>query len=256
MKRILPVVLSVLSCYGAIAQDAYEIQVYGSPTMAKKATIIELHSNYTPRATALNPNYHPLLETVEITTGLNDWFEFGVYLFNHFENGKYSFTGSNIRPRVMVPQSWKFPLGVSLSAELGIEIDPLTREINQGMEVRPIADKTWGKHYAAVNPNIEISLSNNQYQFTPNIKYGYSVSKKTSIGFEYYGNTGSVFNWEKPPSQQHQLYAAVDLTLHPSFEFNFGIGRGLTDVSNDWNIKLILGKRIHWADKNFYKRPN
>jgi len=58
-------------CQNAIAQDAGEIQVYGSATTPKYMTIIELHSNYTFKGPKSNEKYHPLLETIEITTGLS-----------------------------------------------------------------------------------------------------------------------------------------------------------------------------------------
>lgn len=47
MKRIISAML--LSCAAGVclAQENYEIQVYGSQTQKKKSAIFELHSNYT-----------------------------------------------------------------------------------------------------------------------------------------------------------------------------------------------------------------
>src|ERR1041384_2048671 len=70
------------------AQENYEIQVYGSETMARGVTMFELHSNFTINGSKpalgdpLSPTNHALHETLEITHGFNDWSELGFYWFN------------------------------------------------------------------------------------------------------------------------------------------------------------------------------
>ncbi len=230
----------------SFAQDANEIQVYGSATTPKYTTMIELHNNYTFTGPKFNQEYHPFLQTLEVTTGISENFEFGFYVFTYNNNGKTQYTGSNIRPRVKAPDEWNLPIGLSLSSEIGCSIDPSTHENNWGAEIRPIVDKTIGAHYLSFNPNIGISFSNKEYLFEPNLKYAFSASPKASLGFEYYGNTGKIFNPFKLPEQEHQLYAVIDLFLHPLYEFNLGIGKGLTDASNGTTIKCYVGRRINW----------
>ena len=230
------------------AQDANEIQVYGSATTPKHTTIIELHSNYTINGPKFNQNYHPFLETMEVTTGVSENFEFGFYIFTYNNNGKLQYTGSNIRPRVKAPNEWNLPVGLSLSSEIGCSIDPVSKNNDWGAEIRPIVDKTIGSHYLSFNPNIGISFSNKEYLFEPNFKYAYSATPKASIGMEYFGNTGKLFNPSKLSNQEHQLYAVIDLYLHPLYEFNLGIGKGLTDISNGTIIKCFVGRRINWKN--------
>ncbi|MCX6211571.1 MAG: hypothetical protein NT104_03295 [Bacteroidetes bacterium] len=232
-----------------LAQDAGEIQVYGSATTPKYTTIIELHSNYTFKGPKSNEKYHPLLETIEITSGLSKDFELGFYIFTYNNNGKLQYTGSHIRPRVKAPDSWNWPLGVSLSTEIGFDKDPFTNEKDWGAEIRPIFDKTIGDHYWSFNPSLGVSFTNNEVLFEPNLKYAYASSKKASIGFEYFGNTGKLLSPYKLPNQEHQLYAVVDLYLHPLYEFNFGIGKGLTESANGLNVKCFVGRRINWKHK-------
>ena len=43
----------------------------------------------------------------------------GFILLLAFPNGSYSYLGNQIRPRVTVPDSWKWSFGASLSAEFG-----------------------------------------------------------------------------------------------------------------------------------------
>jgi hypothetical protein len=232
-----------------LAQDNGEIQVYGSATTPKYTTMIELHSNYTLTGPKYNSNYQPLLQTLEVTTGLSKDAELGFYVFTFNNNGKIQYTGSHIRPRIKAPEKWEWPVGVSLSTEIGFDKDPFTNEMDWGTEIRPIFDKTIGDHYYSFNPSLGVSFTNNECLFEPNFKYAYASSPKASIGFEYYGNTGKLFNPFKLPNQEHQLYAVVDLFLHPLYEFNFGIGKGLTESSNDLNIKCYVGRRINWKHK-------
>ena len=52
---------------------------------------------------------------------------------------------------------------------------------------------------------------------------------------------GHFDNWEK---QQHQIFPALDLNFSPDWEFNLGIGIGLTRSTEDLMVKLILGRRF------------
>ena len=246
VRRIF-IFLFFLAAYPAISQEAYEIQVYASNTMPRKSMIIELHSNVSPVGPSSNKSFHPLHETLEITTGITDNFEFGFYVFTRINNGQVQYIGNNIRPRVMAPAKWNLPVGLSLSAEIGFERDPDSSVTNWGMEIRPIIDKTMGKWYFSFNPNFEkIFQDGSPFEFTPNIKTYYLI-KKVGVGLEYYGNVGNAVKWVPGNQQFHQLYAVMDLFTDLRLELNFGIGRGLTDISDTWNIKLLLGWRIKWT---------
>src|SRR5258708_16723376 len=85
-------------------QENYEIQVYGSQTVTKGNTMVELHSNFTfdgskTYADGVLPTNHVFHETIEITHGWNSWFETGFYIFNTLGNdGRTPYVGSHIRP--------------------------------------------------------------------------------------------------------------------------------------------------------------
>jgi hypothetical protein len=235
--------IATLTAYG---QEAYEIQVYASNTMPKKSMIVELHSNASAVGPRANKSFRPVHETLEVTAGIADNFEFGFYVFTRTNKGRVQYVGNNIRPRVMAPAKWKLPVGLSLSAEIGFEKDPDSSITNWGMEIRPIVDKTIGNWYFSFNPNFEkVFQSGSAFEFTPNLKLYYLINK-VAAGFEYYGNVGNAAEWLPGNQQFHQLYGVIDLFTDPRLEFNLGIGRGLTNVSDTWNIKLLLGWRIKW----------
>jgi hypothetical protein len=128
------------------AQDNYEIQVYGSETVPRGMTMVELHNNSPPKARRQTtdgtlPTHHAWHETIEVTHGFNEWFETGFYLFMSARNGSgWDFVGTHIRPRFRVPPKWHWPVGVSLSQEIGWVRRPFSRRPME-WEIRPIIDK-------------------------------------------------------------------------------------------------------------------
>ncbi len=245
-----------LLCLGALpvfAQDNYEVQVYGSETINPGENMLELHSNYTVKGSdqvinGVLPSRHAFHETLELTHGFTGWFEIGLYTFTSFQPGYgWEWVGNHIRPRARVPDSWHWPLGVSLSTELGYQ-RRLFSEDTWTWELRPILDKQWGRWYFAVNPTLERALSSpgaqQGFTFGPSAKIRYDLTKKISPGIEYYSGLGRVTHFDAFGEQQHQIMPVVDLNLSPKWEINFGVGIGLNHNTDQVMLKLILGRRF------------
>ncbi len=253
IPKILLLLIYPLVAQEVCAQDNYEIQVYGSETVAPKATMIELHSNYTTGGSITGengvlPTHHIIHETVEITHGFTDWFEVGFYFFNAIGNERRTnYVGSHIRPRVRVPDEWHWPVGISLSLEAGYQ-KPQYSEDDWTLEIRPIIDKTLGKWYLSLNPTFDKSIhglnSSKGYIFSPNVKASYNVNKDWAPGLEYYGSVGGLFNFLPFKQQQQQLFAVIDINTWPDWELNFGYGQAFTNAADNGIIKIIVGYRI------------
>jgi hypothetical protein len=232
------------------AQADNEIQVYSSPTIQHKWTIFELHSNYTFNGSKLLADQKSarwINETLEITHGAGKNFEIGFYTFTGFSpSGEYEYLGNQIRPRVTVPQSWKWSVGASLSAEFGFyRPDDTSRFVWQG-ELRPIIDKNIGNWYIGFNPNIEFAVSgpDKGTAITPQFKTVYTISGKFGVGIEYYGVLGSFKRIIPGRLQEHLLGPMLDLYIDPKWEINTGFLFGLTENSNQQIFKLLLGRRV------------
>jgi len=243
------------------AQGNYEIQVYGAETVAPRSTMFELHSNFTAvgqkdYVDRQAPTYHALHETIEITQGINNWSEVGFYIFTTFQSGLGAqWVGSHIRPRVRVPEKWGWPVGVSLSTEIGYQralfsLDTWT------WEIRPIIDQTRGRWYWAVNPALERTWHGPDVAlgvgFSPAAKVSYDFTRQISGGIEYYADYGSLTNIASLHYQQQQIFPAVDLNVSPDWEINFGAGVGPTAATDHWIFKVIIGRRFNWGKS---KRP-
>jgi hypothetical protein len=257
---ILPIVLlAVCSIAQAHAQGNYEIQVYGADTVEPKSTMVELHSNYTVEGQkytvdGVYPTHHQLHETLEITQGLTSWSEVGFYVFTSEQNGHgVQWVGDHIRPRVRVPDSWHWPLGVSLSTEVGYQRAVYSPD-TWTWELRPIFDKSMGRWYFALNPALERTWHGPDVVqglgFSPAAKAGYDFSKKISGGVEYYADYGRLGSFESLHDQQQQIFFVTDLNVSPKWEINVGVGVGATAGTDHLIVKGIIGRHFNWKKQS------
>jgi hypothetical protein len=234
------------------AQENYEIQVYGAPLTPQGHTMFELHSNYTidgvkTTSDGTVPSQHAIHETLEITRGLNSWSELGFYFFSSANPGfGYQYVGSHIRPRVTAPESWKWPVGVSISQEFGWAKTKYSAD-DWTYELRPIIDKEMGRFYWSINPVLGKSLhgptSAEPFAFTPQALAGLDVAPKVNLALEYYGAVGTTRGLVSGAEQAHQLFYAFNYDFGPDWEFNLAYGAGLTKNVEKSMIKMIVGRR-------------
>lgn len=250
MKKIIAGLICFVFQLQLFSQADNEIQVYASPTIEHKWTIFELHNNYTFRGSKLLTIPKDARwdnKTIEITHGFGKNFEIGFYMFTGINpNGGFEYLGNQIRPRVTVPEDWKWKIGASLSAEFGF-FRPMASEdfVWQG-ELRPIIDKTIKNWYFAFNPNIDFVVSGDDkgVGFSPQAKTVYTIHDKVGLGIEYYGGLGYFKDILPGKLQEHLIGPMIDLYLHPMWELNGGFLFGLTENSNQQVFKLLLGRRI------------
>ena len=254
MRIAIPVCVLLLICAEpTAAQDNYEIQVYGADLVPPGATMVELHSNFTASGRkdvldGVDATNHALHETVEITHGFADWFECGFYLFTSVRSGSgWDIVGSHVRPRFAVPPKYHWPVGVSISQEFGY-VRREFADATSTWEIRPIVDQTIGRFYWTFNPALEKAfngpLDGRKFEFAPNAMVTYNVTKKVSAGLEYYGGFGPLSDLQPWRQGAQQLFPAINYDFGPDWEFNAGVGIGLTDSAEPVIFKMILGRRF------------
>jgi hypothetical protein len=250
--------LAVLVCLAPLAQAQanYEIQVYGAETVGPQTLMVELHSNFTvdgqkQASEGVYPTNHQEHETIELTQGLNDWSEVGFYIFTSEQDGHgVQWVGDHIRPRIRVPDSWEWPVGVSLSTEIGFQRSAYSTD-TWTWEIRPIIDKSIGRWYFAVNPALERTFHgpdvSQGFGFAPSAKISYDFTRVVSAGVEWYADYGAIRNISPIHDQQQQVFAVADLNVSPVWEINFGVGIGATSATDHLIVKAIVGRRIDWG---------
>ncbi len=246
------------------AQGNYEIQVYGSETVPPGSLMTELHSNYTVHGqketiNGVFPTNHQEHETLELTAGVNDWAEVGFYVFTSEQAGHgVQWVGDHIRPRVRAPERWHWPVGVSISTEIGYQRAVYSPD-TWTWEIRPIVDKTLGRLYLAFNPALERTWHGPDVKigldFAPGVKIGYDITKKVNAGIEYYADYGGLLNWYGLHEQQQQIFAVTDLNVSPLWEINVGVGVGPTAATDRLIVKGILGRRFSFGRSRRSEQP-
>src|SRR5437588_6709107 len=242
----------------AAAQDNYEIQVYPSETVPPGVTMNKLLNNLTANRSNMTddgtlPTNHAWHENIEITHGFNDWFETGFYIFTSARHGSgWDFVGTHIRPRFRVPPKWHWPVGVSLSQEIGYVRRKFSAD-TWSWEIRPTIDKELKRWYLSFNPAVERALNGpgakRGFELAPNFKVAYSITKTIDRGLEYYGALGPLSGFDPKREQQHQIFPAIDLNVSPKWEFNFGVGIGMTRSTDHLIFKMIIGRRFTFGRK-------
>jgi hypothetical protein len=236
----------------AEAQGGYEIQVYGADLVARGRTMVELHTNYTFDGVRVPPggvasSRHALHATLEVTHGFTEWLEIGCYLFTSVRPGAApEWVGDHVRPRVRAPASWHWPVGVSVSAELGPERLGYLGD-TWSLELRPIVDQQLGRWYWAVNVPLERALAGAggaAWEFSPGATVTVDVSRTLTLGVEYYGGFGPLGGFDAPDAQWQQLFPVVALNGSRDWEINAGVGFGLTPATDRLTAKVIVGRRF------------
>jgi hypothetical protein len=254
------------------AQSNYEIQVYPSDTETPGTLLLELHSNYTVQGSTtwqygMRPTQGQQHETIEVTAGLNDWAEIGFYIFTAIQNGAgVQWVGNHIRPRVRVPPSWHWPVGVGLSTEIGYA-RPAFANPTWSWQIMPIVDQTIAKWYWAINGTMILGIhpislppgstqSQIEYYYRNVSPHGmtlqpaatvtYQPSPLYNFGIEYYSYWGEFGQFVNAHNQTQQFFAVANLFVSSKWEFNFGVGWGATASTDHLIVKAIIGRRFDW----------
>jgi hypothetical protein len=114
--------------------------------------------------------------------------------------------------------------------------------------MRPIVDKKLGPWYLILNPTLDRSFHGPSVMrgvvFSPNAKFSYDFTERIAGGLEHYGWLGPITGFDPLRNRQQQIFPAIDLDLGPQWEFNFGVGVGMTGATDHLIIKCILGRRF------------
>ena len=116
-----------------------------------------------------------------------------------------------------------------------------------------MSTNNWTVGTCAFNPALERSFHGLEVSkgvtFSPNVKVGYDVTKKVTVGFEYYGALGSITGFDPLQDQQQAIMPAVDLNLGPNWEVNFAAGIGMTGGTDHLLVKMIHGAAVETREK-------
>lgn len=235
----------------ARAVDPFEIQVYEGDINQPRQPGLELHSNFVAagRRTSAFPGeavpHHTWRTTLEPSLGLLEWWELGAYLqlATAPSRSEAHFGGWKLRSKLIVPRRHTGPFTVGLNMEIGRGVAVLG-SAEWDTEFRPILAYQRGRWFAAVNPIIGWALSGETSavpELEPCAKVRVDTGLRFGVGAEYYAGLGRLDAILPAAKQEHFLYLVGDLLDGP-VELNLGVGHGLTEASDAWTVKMIVGK--------------
>lgn len=252
--RLCPYLIPLLLVWGvwpgvadASLQD--EIQVYDDSINRRGDWGLELHVNSTPSGVS-RPGYpgeitnvHGIRTTPEISYGLTDTLEAGLYLpVVHQSDNATEFAGPRVRmkwiPKAAPDGGVFYGMNVEVSA-----VKPQYEIYQNGVEFRPIIGLRTEQWLLVGNPVLDFPLRSGYHRLEPYadpaFKIGRTVQEGVSMGVEYYSELGRFSNIDPLARQANVLFLALDVDRKP-WVFNLGVGRGLTQAADGWTLKGIF----------------
>ena len=250
--RAAPLVVTVALAVdpsSARAVDPFEIQVYDGAVADPGRLGLEVHVNSVISGVREAeppelPAHHQSHFTLEPAIGITRWWEAGMYLQSTLlPDGSLDFAGVKLRTKFALPARADSPFRFAVNMELSRLPERYDRD-RWGGEVRPIA--TWSPRavpvYVSVNPIVDLSLAGGDAPaFEPAATVCYVIEGLMSFGLEYYADFGPIGSWAPAGQQQHYLYEVINVLRWKHVEVNIGAGEGLTDASNGFVGKMIVG---------------
>lgn len=233
----------------ALALDAFEIQVYEAEVNKPGQAGLEIHLNHVAEGQKEQaypeeiPSHGLTHLTFEPSYGLTSTWELGGYLqFARTSDGRTYYGGFKLRSKWVVPKEKTAPYFLGLNVEVG-RIPMRFEEDGWATEFRPILGVELGQWLFDLNPIFGWSLSGKDGiapHLEPALKIRYDTKLGFGVGTEYYAGFGPLDKIPGLKDQEHVLFLAGDLIDGP-IELNVGVGYGLTQASNRWTAKTIVG---------------
>lgn len=255
-KCVIVLAVSVFAGYGPPALAAPdEIQVYLDDIRDPGEAGLELHLNYVPKGRK-TPDFpgeippHRVIRVMpEISLGLAPNWDVGLYLpFQANPDGNAYSNTARLRLKYLAPTENSKPFFWGVNFEAGY-VPLRVSEDRYALEMRFISGYRNGPWLLAFNPILGFALSGPNKSATPDLDLTFKVAREINdewaIGFEHYAGFGRINKMANSSQQDQVLYFVTDFE-HKGFGVNFGIGRGLTNSSDEWVIKTIISIPLKW----------
>lgn len=243
-------ILPALGICNAYASLQDEIQVYTDDINKPGEFGLEVHVNTTPQGvtTPSYPgevlNHHGLRVTPEISMGLTQTVDVGLYVpMVRTPEGDYQMAGAKFRIKWLPIQpdaNGGWFSGINL--ELG-QVRSQYSESLRSAEVRTIVGWKNNDWLLALNPILGWDLSTGYTHKSPDFTLATKVTRKVSesvaLGVEHYNGKGRLNSILPSDQQEKSTYVVMDYEGEP-FDFNLGIGKGTTAVTDTWTVKGIV----------------
>jgi hypothetical protein len=217
-----------------------EIKVFTDELANLGEQTLETHVN---KASSPGPNVenraNPLRIMPEYSYGVRQNWEFSLQLPLAFTTDQARLEGYRAELQYIAPHDDEEGFYWGMNFEVA-RIERMGEQSFWNAEVIPIFGYRWERWHFVANPGFDkpLSGSSRSSNFGPALKAAYRVFEKNYFGLEYYQDLGPLKNNLPKEEQSRVLYIAWDGKIGKS-DINVGLGRGLTDSSDRWVLKMI-----------------
>lgn len=236
--------------------DPWEFEVPPYMTEEPGTLEIELLNSFIPKghsqpgtgiSSGTFPSQSALFNSFELTYGFTEHVQGSVYFdIARPEDESIGYAGSKYQLRGRLFEKGELPIDLGWYVELDWHRTPQFNDNELEFELRPIMEKSLGRFTVDVEPMFEKSLSGAGRDESVELGYVaalyYKWFSKLSPGLEFYGGSGPIGNFEPLNEQQHYVFVVLwGKDLPGGFEYNCGLGTGLTSDSERVIVKCNLG---------------
>jgi hypothetical protein len=229
-----------------------EIQVYLDDMTEPGHFGTDLHNNFVISGSS-TPDYegaiaprHVYRFTPEFYYGVSNTVELGLYLLTTTSPGFVTrYEGEKVRIKYVAPHDEDHGSFWGANLEIG-KTSIRVSEAPWNAELKGIYGSRTERWLFAVNSNFDWSLSGRvkaPVSLEVDTKVAYKTDAGPQLGIESYNELGPLRALGHINNLSQTLYGVIDTQLG-QFDLNAGVGRGLTNVSDRWLFKFIVG--IHY----------
>ena len=238
MKRSLAIVALVVAQVSIAAPN--EIKVFTDELANYGEHTLETHVNKASRAGPRAENRAtPLQIMPEYSYGIWRNWEFSFQLPIAEQDRAFRSDGYRAELQYVAPHdgSSGYYWGVN------VEVGRIARKGEDGVwasELMPILGYRQDRWHFVANPGVSLALTGNRrtVNFDPSAKVAYRTSEKNYLGLEYYVEAGPLRQFSPREDRAQTLFLVWDGKVGKS-DINLGIGRGFTESSDRWVLKMI-----------------
>lgn len=178
------------------------------------------------------------LSRFEIAQGVTKSSEISINAFTSQFDGKTQFNGGKIA-HIYIPEhdeeGW-FHYGVKNEIN---SIHGLNEPHAVFYELTPIIAFRFAPWRLTLNPSLDFYLNGEKKSiFAPAAKLAYNLSDHQAVGVEYYSEFGPLRHPVALNQRPDVAYVVWDLNTH-TWNYSFGLGRGVNTVGDPWVLKFI-----------------
>jgi hypothetical protein len=248
--RLLSIVCLLAAPAAALPSAAWaapeEVQVYRDEVTPLHRFGVEINQSYVPAGPVEDIGPIGQVGLYRLTPELNyglakDW-EVGALVETTVRDGAFDTHGIKAHTRWVSPR----PEGQAWYLGFNLEVGWTDRHLEERpwtAELRGMAGWEGQRWVVAVNPTLETAADARAAEpvtFEMQSKLGYRVNERWLVGLEAYDTLGPVARLSAFGRQSQIVYATAD-TQWRGLDLNFGVGKGLTDASDGWAVKAVIG---------------